>query len=183
MRSLSYHVKQESKDKSNLVTQKGVYPYEYLDSFDKYDDTRLPPQGAFYSFLKEEHISDADYTHAKNVWKAFNMETMGDYHDLYLKTDVLLLADIFENFRAMCLKHYSLDPTHYFSAPGLAWDAALKQKKVTIELLTDPNMHLIIEKGIRGGISVITTNRYSVANNPYLKDYKTLKSHKRIFSI
>ena len=161
------YVKQEFGDKCGLITRKGVYPYDYLDSFDKFDEPRLPPQGAFYSFLKEEHISDADYTHTKDVWQTFNMKTMGDYHDLYLKTDVLLLADVFENFRAMCLKHYSLDPAHYFSAPGLAWDAALKQSNVTLELLTDPDMHLMIEKGIRGGISVIT-NRYSVANNPYL---------------
>ncbi len=120
-------VKQEFKDQSNLVTRNGVYPYEYLYGFDKFNDTRLPPQVAFYSFLREEHISDADHTHAQNVWKAFNMKIMGDYHHLYLKTDVLLLADIFENFRPICLKHYSLDPTHYFSAPGLAWDAALNK--------------------------------------------------------
>ncbi len=94
------HVKQELKDKSNLVTQlQGVYPSDYVDSFDKFNGTGLPPQVAFYnSCFKKEHISDADNTHAKNVWEAFSMKTMGDYHDLYIKTDVLLLVDIFKNF-------------------------------------------------------------------------------------
>ena len=106
----------------------------------------------------------------KKVWKVFGNKNMGDYHDLYLKNDVLLLADVFENFRETCLKYYKLDPAHYYTAPGLSWDACLKMSGVNLELLTDVDMYLMIEKGIRGGISTIT-HRYSKANNKYMKDY------------
>ena len=129
---------------------------------------------AFYSTLTDSGISDEDYEYAKKVWIAFECETLGDYHDLYLKTDVLLLADIFENFRKTCLKHYGLDPAHYYTSPGLSWDALLTPTSPTsnikLELLTDCNMYLFIEKGMRGGIST-EMQRYAKANNPYLHDY------------
>ena len=109
-----------------------------------------------------------------------NITDMGEYHDLYLKSDVLLLADVFENFRNTCTKYYNLDPAHYYTSPGLAWDAALKMTDVKLELLTDIDMHLMIEKGIRGGISTIT-NRYSKANNKYMgDDYDYTKPSKYI---
>jgi hypothetical protein len=95
---------------------------------------------------------------------------MGDYHDLYLKSDVLLLADVFENFRNVCLKAYNLDPCHFYTSPGLAWQACLKMTEVELELLTDPDMYLFVEEGLRGGISVIS-NRFSRTNNPYVPDY------------
>jgi len=95
---------------------------------------------------------------------------LGEYHDLYLKTDVLLLTDVFENFRDKCLKNIGLDPCHYLTSPGLAWDAALKKTKVKLDLITDIDMQLFIEKGLRGGISYIA-HRYAKANNKYLKDY------------
>ena len=117
--------------------------------------------------LSGEDISHDDYQHAKKVWKEFGMKTLRDYHDLYNQSDVLLLADVFENFRDVCCKNYGLDPAWYYTAPGLAWDAALKITDVKLELLSDPDMLLMIEQGIRGGISMIS-NRYGKANNPYM---------------
>lgn len=156
-------------DNTHLLKRKGVYPYEYMSSLEKFNDTQLPPQASFYSRLNDEHITDEDYKHAQNVWKTFDMKTMKDYHNLYLKTDVLLLADVFESFRDLCLENYQLDPAWYYTAPGLAWDAALKKTNIYLELLNDPDMLLMFEKGIRGGVSTIS-NRYAKANNKYMGD-------------
>ena len=150
-----------------LIKQKGFYPYEFMDTEEKFNDTKLPPREAFYSKLSEKGISKKDYKHAWNVWNSFNMKTFKDYHKLYNITDVLLLADVFENFRNLCLKIYGLDPAYYFTAPQLAWDACLKMTNINLELLSDPNMLLMFEKGIRGGISIIS-NRYGEANNKYM---------------
>ena len=153
-----------------LIKQKGFYPYEYMDSEEKFKDKKLPPRKVFYSKLSGKGISEKDYKHAWNVWNTFKMETLKDYHDLYNETDVLLLADVFENFRDICLKNYGLDPVYYFTAPGLAWDACLKKTGIKLELLSDIDMLLMFEKGTRGGISVIS-NRYGEANNKYMKDF------------
>jgi hypothetical protein len=151
----------------DLLLRKGVNPYDYVDSLAKLNDTQLPPKEAFYSKLNDTGISDADYKHAQEVWEEFGIKTMREYHDLYLKTDVLLLADVFENFRDVCLRNYKLDPAWYYTAPGLSWDAALKITDVKLELLSDPDMLLMIEKGIRGGVSTIST-RYGKPNNSYM---------------
>ena len=150
-----------------LIKQKGFYPYEYMDTEEKFNDTKLPPREVFYSKLSGKGISEKDYKHACNVWNTFKMKTFKDYHKLYNETDVLLLADVFENFRNLCLKIYRLDPVYYYTAPGLAWDACLKMTNINLELLSDPNMLLMFEKGIRGGISIIS-NRYGEANNKYM---------------
>ena len=155
---------------SKLVKQKGFYPYEYMDTIEKFKETNPPPQKAFNSKLSGFKIKDEDYKHVLNVWETCNMKTMLDYHELYNQSDVLLLADVFENFRDLCLKIYGLDPVHYYTAPGLAWDACLKITNIELDLLTDPDMLLMIEKGIRGGISIIS-NRYGKANNKYMKDF------------
>ena len=153
----------------SLLMRKGVYPYEYASSCARFDDKQLPPKEAFYSKLSGEGISDDDYKHAHAVWDEFGMKTFKDYHNLYNKSDVLLLADVFENFRDVCMKNYQLDPAWYYTAPGLAWDACLKKTGVELELLSDPDMLLMFEKGIRGGISMIS-NRHGKANNSYMGD-------------
>ena len=150
-----------------LIKQKGFYPYEYMNTEEKFNNTKLPPREAFYSKLSGKGITEKNYKHACNVWNTFKMKTFKDYHKLYNETDVLLLADVFENFRDLCLKIYGLDPVYYFTAPGLAWDACLKMTDINLELLSDPNMLLMFEKGIRGGISMIS-NRYGEANNKYM---------------
>ena len=154
----------------DIIKRKGVFPYDWFDSFNRLSADHLPPKESFHSILNDSGISEEDYIHAQKVWETFNMKTMRDYHDLYLKSDVLLLSDVFENFRDVCLDNYHLDPMFYYTAPGLAWDACLKIAKVRLELLTDYDMLMMIEKGIRGGVSMIST-RYGKANNPYMKDY------------
>ncbi len=154
----------------NLLKRKGVFPYEYMTDFSKLSATSLPPKEAFYSQLTNSHITDKDYEHAQKVWKAFDCKTMRDYHDLYLKTDVLLLADVMTEFRKTCKKAYGLDALHYYTSPGLAWDAMLKYTGIELDLISDSDMYLMIEKGIRGGVSSIM-KRYSKANHKYLDDY------------
>ena len=132
---------------------------------------QLPPKEAFYSKLNDDHISNEDYEHAQKVWEAFDCKILKDYHDLYLKSDVILLADVFETFRDPCMTNYELDPAWYYTAPGLAWDAALKMTKVELELLTDIEMLDMAEEGIRGGVSSIM-HRHGKANNKYMgKDF------------
>ena len=121
-----YLLQEFNGDFSELVKQKGVYPYEYMDSFKKFSEDKLLHRCKFFSSFKDECISEKDYSHAINVWNVFKRNAMGDYHDLYLKTDVFLLADVFEKFIGTCLEYYGLGPCHYFSSPGLSWDACLK---------------------------------------------------------
>ena len=154
-----------------LMRRKGIYPYEYIDSWERFDETKLPPKEKFYSKLNMKGITDKDYEHAQEVWNRItpkqNEITLGDYHDVYLATDVLLLADVFETFRKTCLNHYGLDPAHFYTSPGLSWEACLKKTGVELELLTDHDMLLMFEKGIRGGI-VQAVHRYAKANNKYM---------------
>ena len=159
-------------EKIDLVSRKGVYPYEFMDDFEKFKKQSLPKKTSFFSRLKQEKISDEDFEHAQRVWKEFELKNMGDFHDLYLKTDVLLLADVMENFRKLCEKHYGLDPAHFFTVPGMAWDAMLKMTGIELELLEDGqiDMLLMIEKGIRGGISN-AFKRYAKANNKFMQKY------------
>ena len=163
-------IRQLGEKKFDLVTRKGVYPYEYMDSMERFDETELPLKENFYSSLSDESISDQDYQHAKQVWDTFNCKDLGDYHDLYLKMDVLLLADVFEIFRKTAMTTYGLDPAWYYTLPGYSWDALLKCTNVSLELITDPDMYLFIEKGLRGGISMVS-HRHARANNPSMENY------------
>ena len=156
-----------SRKKLDLLLRKGVYPYDWVDSVDKFYETQLPGKDLFFSKLNNEGISDKDYLHAQKVWEEFDCKTFRDYHNLYNESDMLLLSDVFENFRDVCLKYYDLDPAWYSTAPGLAWDAALKKTNIKLDLLSDYDIILIIRKGIRGGISMIST-RYGTSNNKYM---------------
>ena len=165
-----------------LLKQKGFFPYEYMDSIEKLKDTKPPPQKAFYSKLTGKGINNYNYNHVLNVWKTFKMKSLKEYLEIYNISDVLLLADVFENFRDICLKNYGLDPVYYYTAPGLAWDAMLKMTKINLELLSDIDKLLMIEKGIRGGISIIS-NRYGKANNKYIKDYNKKEASKYLMYV
>jgi hypothetical protein len=156
-------------EKVGLVLRKGVFPYEYWDSPARGEETQLPPPSAFHSRLTGEDVSASDYAHGQRVWYEFGLKTLGQYHDLYLKTDVLILADVFEKFRDMCMRHYGLDAAHYYSLPGFAWDAMLKMTGVQLELMKDREMHDVIDKGTRGGISCVS-HKYAAANNPLVPE-------------
>ena len=153
-----------------LLLRKGVYPYEYMDSWENFNETSLPSKDDFYSNLNMEDIDDIDYRHGNNVFKGFKLENLGDYNDLYVQSDTLLLADVFNNFRDMCIKKYELEPAHFLSLPGLAWQACLKKTNIELELLADYDMLLMVEEGIRGRICH-SIHQYAKANNEYMKNY------------
>ena len=141
-----------------------------MDGWERFDETSLPDKNAFYSELNLEDITDKDYAHAQKVFRELKLKIIGDYHDLYVQSDTLLLADVFENFRNKCIEIYELDPVRFLSTPGLAWQARLKKTEVELELLTNIDMLLMTEKGTRGGICD-AIHRYANANNKYMKNY------------
>ena len=169
------------------MIRKGVYPYEYMDGREKFEEASLPPKDAFYSRLNMKGISGQDHEHAQQVWNIMEKKTLGCFHDTYLKTDVLLLADVFEAFRNTCLKNYKLDPAHFYTTPGLVWQTLLKMaaeycehkkrrkdcelcpNEFRLELLTDIDMLLMFEKGIWGRITQ-AVKRCAKANNRYMED-------------
>ncbi|XP_072375164.1 uncharacterized protein [Diabrotica undecimpunctata] len=159
----------------HLLTKKGIMPYDYIDSFNKFAETSLPPIESFYNKLEDKPCPRRHYRRAQEVWSSFNCATLGDYVDLYMKTDILLLVDIFERFRSSSLRTYNLDPAHYYTLPGFTWDAMLKYTGQELELLTDPDMHLFVERGIRGGLSQVCSKRRVKANNPYINNYDPSK--------
>ena len=165
--SNTYQLCNKDINKFALLLRKGVYSYEYMDSWKRFKEESLPGKESFYSELNKEHITDEDYAHAQKVWDTFKIKNLGKYHDLYVQSDTLLLADVFENFRDKCIEKYELDPAEFLSAPGLA---CLKKTKVEFELLTDNDMLIMFEEGIRGG-KCQATYRYAKANNKYMKNY------------
>ena len=171
----SNHFKDDEKFK--LMTMKGIYPYDYIDSFDRLNEKELPGQKEFYSKLYDSECSDYDYAKALNVWKVFKCEKLLDYHNFYLKSDVLLLADVWESFRNVCYSNYGLDCTYYYTSPGLSFDAMLKHTKIELELFTDSEMYEFCDEtcsAIRGGLSQIST-RHAVANNKYMSNYDSAR--------
>ena len=180
-----YLVKEIGSENLEILKQKGAYPFEYMNNFERFNDEKLPPRKYFFSSTKKVkidndgkisngHISIKDYLTREKIWNKFDMKNMSDYHDHYFKKDVLLLADVFERFIDTCLKFYRLDPCHYFSSPGLSWDAMLKMTEIKLEKISDIGKYLFIEKGLRGGISYIA-KRYAKANNKYMNDYDPKK--------
>ena len=165
-----YKFSNHDNHKFILLLRKDIYPYKYMDDWEKFNETSLSEKEDFHSHLNMEDVTDADYAHAKGVCKDFEIKKLGEYHDLYVQIDTLLLADVFENFRNMCLKIYELDPGKFLLTPGLAWQAALKKTKLKLDLLTNIDMLLMVEKGIRGGICN-SIYRYAKASNKYMKDY------------
>ena len=143
--------------------RKDVYPYEYMDNWERF-------KKSFYSNLNMENIEDIDYRHGNNVFKIFKLNNLGEYHDLYVQSDTLLSANVFKSFRNKCLEVYELDPAHFLSLPGLTWQACLTKTSKELELLTDYDMLLMVEEGIRGGICH-SIHRYAKANNKYMKNY------------
>ena len=171
------------------MLRKEVYPYEYMTDVEKFKEEKLSPKEKFSSSLgsgiilglgretiEPYEISDENYSHAQKVFKTFHCKNLADHTELYCKSDVLLLTDVFETFINVCLKKYKLDPSHYLTAPSLSLDAMLKMTEIELELLTDPNIYLFYEKGIRGGILTIT-GRYAKANNKYMKNYDPKKEN------
>ena len=174
-------VEEFGSENVELLKQKDAYPYEYMNRFERFNEENLPARKYFYSSTKDGkssddgkildgHISVKDYLTCEKIWDKYEMKNMGDYHDHYLKRDVLFMADVFEKFIATCLKYYGLDPCHYFSSPGLSWDAMLKMTGVKLEKISVIDKCLFIEKGLRGGISYIARG-YAKANNKYMNDY------------
>ena len=172
----TYRLCNKDLNKFEFLLRKGVYPYEYMDSWKRFKEESLPDKESFYSELNKEGITDENYAHAQKVSNTFNIKNLGEYHDLYVQSDTLLLADVFESFRDKCREIYELDSAHFLSAPGLAWQVCLKKTEVKLELLTDNDMLLMFEKGIRGGMCQVS-HHYAKANNKYLKNYdKNTKS-------
>lgn len=157
-----------------LMLRKGVFPYDYLDSWERFEECSLPPISKFYNKMTDQECLERDYNHAQKVWEHFKCKTLKDYMLLYLQSDVFLLADIFENFRKVCIRIYELDPCHYYTAPGLSWDAMLKITKINLELLTDVDMYNFFKRGIRGGLCQCS-HRHALANNKYVASYDSNK--------
>ena len=164
----TYQLCNKDLNKLALLLRKGVYPYDYMDSWKRFKEESLPDKESFYSELNNEHITDEDYAHAQKVWDMFKIKNLGEYHDLYVQSDTSLLADVFENFRNKCIEIYELDPAHFLSAPGLAWQACLKKTGVKLELLTDNDMLTMVEN-IRGRMCN-AVYRHAKANK-YMKNY------------
>ena len=150
-----------------LLIKKGINPYEYMSEWEKFIETKLPLKEEFYSKLNMAGVSEEDYEHARSVWREFEIKNLGEYLYLYLKTDVILLANVFEAFREVCLKNYGLDLAHFYTVLGLAWKACLKKTRIRLELILDPDMLLMFEREIRGGITP-SVHRWARANNPYM---------------
>ena len=184
-KDFKYLVEEFGSENLELLKQKGDYPHEYMNSFERFNAKKLPGKKYFYRSIKdgkigddgkisEGHVSVKDYLICEKIWGKFEMKNMGDYHDHYLKRDVLFMVNVFEKFIATCLKFYGLDPCHYISFPGLIWDSMLKMTWVKLEKISDIDKYLFIEKGLRGGISYIA-KRYAKANNKYINDYDPKK--------
>jgi hypothetical protein len=166
-----HSMKKEFPEHYEMLSRKGVYPYEWMDDISKLDHRGLPPREAFYSKLRQDSVSEEEHRWGSEVYERLGCQSFKDYHLAYLKTDVLLLADVFEKFRKVCMNYYKLDPANYLSAPSLAWDAMLLLTGIELDLITDMKMLDMVERMKRGGLCFVGSKRYVKANNKYLEDF------------
>uniref|UniRef100_A0A0K8SU06 DNA-directed DNA polymerase n=1 Tax=Lygus hesperus TaxID=30085 RepID=A0A0K8SU06_LYGHE len=166
-----------------LLLRKGVYPYQYIGNWEVLEETELPPRDAFNSDLTEEPITEGDYAHAKKVWNHFGIKNLMGYTRLYLTSDIILLADLFQNYRKLSLQQYGIDPAWHYTSPGFFWEAMLKMTGVKLEIIKDIDMLQFIESGIRGGITNCI-KRHAIANNPLIPErYDSQKPHNFIMYV
>ena len=170
-------LKQEFDKNYQLLTKKGIYPYDCFNNTKKYNEQKLPDKKEFFNKINNKDISDEDYTHAQTVFKKFNCKNLLDYSILYLKTDLCHLSDIFQKFSNFAYETYKLDPRHSYTLPGFSWQAMLKLTKIELELITDPDMYLFLMDSIKGGISVCN-KKHIIADNKYIN--KNTKNNKYI---
>ena len=163
-------MKKEFPEHYNILSEKGTYPYDYVDSFSVFEETQLPPREAFYSKIKQQGISEEAYQRAQLVFDLTGCKTLLEYMLQYVRTDAVQLCDVFEFFRDRCLSYYGLDPCHYFSLPALSGDAMLLRSKIKLELITDHDMYTFLEENLRGGVTTIN-HRHFKAHNDYLDDH------------
>ena len=160
-------LKQEFGKNYQLLTKKGIYPYDYFDNTKKYNEQKLPDKKEFFNKINNKNISDEDYNHAKNVFNKFKCENLFDYSILYLKTDICHLSDVFQKFSDFAYQTYELDPRHSFTLPGFSWQSMLKLTKIELGLISDPDMYLFLMDTIRGGVS-ICNKKHVIADNKYI---------------
>ena len=170
-----HSMKQYFSENMDILCRKGFYPYEWMDNVSKMNSNGLPDKSSFYSKLSQTSLTDNEYSHAENVYNKLNCQTFRDYHMAYLKTDVLLLADVFENFRKTCHENYNLDPANDISSPGLAWDAMLLKTGISLQQMSDLQVLDIMERQKKGGLTFVGAKRHVVANNKYMENYDSNK--------
>ena len=166
----TYQLSDNIIEKFKILLRKGIYPFEYMNSWKRFNEPVPLSKKYYYSELNDENISDRDLVHVKNVCHIFSITNLVDYHDLYVSLDVALLADVYQNFRDTSINIDQLDPAYYLSAPRLYWQSCLKKTVVKLKFLTDENMLLLFEKDIPGGMCNII-HKYAKANNKYMKNY------------
>ena len=164
-KDFKYLAEEFSGEQLKLVKEKRIYPYEYRNSFKRFSENELADKSKFFSSLKDCGVNEKEYERAVNVWNLFKIKNLGQYHNLYLKTDVLLLCDVFEIFIDLYLDFYQLDPCHYFSSPELNWDKMLKMTRIKLQKINNINMHIFIGKGKKGGISYILKRHSKIDDN------------------
>ena len=183
-KTLYFYLKQKynfSNEQIKRISDKGYFCYDYLDNINKLEDKELPKYSKWYSRLKQSNILQSEYKHAVSIYKEFGFKNLKEYLLLYNEIDTLLLTDILNNFRCEIFKDFKIESANYISCPSLSWDLHLKSSKNEISLLSDINMYIDFEKGIRGGISSVLGDRYVIANNKYMKNYDSTKESNFLF--
>ena len=173
-------LKQEfGEENYKLLTKKGIYPYDYFDEKEKYNETELPEKQKFFNKLNDKNVSNDEYKHALNVFKTFKCKDLLDYYILYLKTDICHLSDVFQKFSDFAYKTYNLDPRHSYTLPGFSWQSMLKMTKIKLELISDSDMYLFLMDTIRGGITVCN-KKFVKADNIYTRKVHDESSDKKV---